>query len=870
VDVIVGMSFRTHKERVTMWFGRTYYLSRLPTSTEVRQRREPLETKWHNYAVVLMTATVVFCAAVWAFLVPAYITIDDIVMFNPVYMIVHYGKVTFPTYGSFYEIVVHPPTHYVLLGWLAKLGVPLAYIAALPPFFLIALAASLISLSKFPSSVKLGLLFGVLGGSILPCYLPYPTAFSFGFRPDLHLAFAWFAGLIALETGRLDDWNPKRLFLGSALLTYASALHYPAFVAWTGVFVYIAWLIKLRGWRLASKPLLAIIAGGCLVGVPYLTLFVIPHWHSILSFVRSAEPMGGIGASVKAHLQMYSSTYYSIALQPFSRVLFSPLGVGIPTVLLSTLTLAVVPATRGIALASLPHLLMMLLVVQRKPTFGYFIPELILYVCGLTVCVIWALGLIARKTGTRSESIFVFASSIVLSCLLLFGTGWLGAAQFTLRPRILELDVARAAGKQMLGPNALVGARIGRFYSNGGDLSYMLEPDLFWRKIGNLDLVAYFEQFDAVAEDSFGTNLTVNEVRQSLASWYDGGLLNLHGFYFSSLHSHLSYLLLNRGRSAHLQGYGLLPNGQVAHFEQDPNGAFIFVAATCGVDALNKVALNPIFRNTYLRPASTPLGASEKQLETFVVRTEVYEKLRPEVGTPCTIRDEIRMSENQFDAYRFIAPLSSDPVIHFYQNTEDAQDARYGPELEVELSGDNWPTKATFLRGVHRGESYQLQLSSPKIHELFHSDMDSLSSWAIQLFAKSGGMEIAQDGLSPRDQSARYTSATPQDNLTSPFEPRPDPKPGLFFFSAWTKPLASASLPSISLQDEKYEYVARARPVIRRADGWVLLAGWGQSSKAERVRLVVQQASGAISLLDKAYIAEITSSTSVPAAREFH
>jgi len=287
------------------------------------------------------------------------------------------------------------------------------------------------------------------------------------------------------------------------------------------------------------------------------------------------------------------------------------------------------------------------------------------------------------------------------------------------------------------------------------------------------------------------------------------------------------------------------------------------------VNTLNKIALNPIFRNAYLRPASTPLGASEKQLETFVVRTEVYEKLRPEVGTPCTIRDEIRMSENQVDAYRFVGPLSSDRVIHFYQNTEDALDARYGPELEVELSGDNWPTKATFLRGVHRGESYQLQISGPKIHELFHSDMDSLSPWGIQRFGKSGGMEIMDDGLSHRDQSARYSSNTPQDNLTSPFEQMSDPKPGLLFFSAWTKPLAGASLPSISLQDERYEYIAHARSVIHRADGWVLLAGWGQSSKGERVRLVIQQERGAISLLDKVYIGEVTGSAAALRARRF-
>jgi len=839
------------------------FSSRKTPSTQVCQPTEPPETKGHAYAVVLMTATVVFCAAVWAFFVPAHIDIDDIGLFNPVYMYVHYGKFTYPTYGAFQEMVVHPPTHYLVLAWLTKLGVPLSYIAAVPPFLLIVLATSLKSLSKFPSTVKLGLLFGLLGGSLFPCYLHItPKAFSFGFRPDLHLAFAWFAGLIALETGRLDDWNLKRLFLGSALLTYASALHYPAFVSWTGVFVYVVWVLRLRGWRLALKPILAIIAGGCLIGFPYLALFVIPHWHSIITFVRSAEPLGGIAASVKAHLHMYDFVYYSLAQQPFSRVLFWPLSVGIPAAFLSTLTLVLVPSTRGIALASSPHLLVLLLLVQRKLAFGYFVPELMAYVCGLAVFVVCGLALIVRKIKSDAEPIFVFASSIVLVLLLLSGTRWLGVAQFTLRPRVLEFDVARAAGKQILGPNALVGARLARFYSNGGDLSYLLEPDLLWRKIGSLDVAGYFQQFDAIAEDSFSSNLTSNEVRQSLASWYANGPLNLRGFYFSSLYPELSYLLLNVSGPARFQAYGLLPSGQVAHFQRDPNGAFTFVAATCGVGGLNKFALNPIFRNAYLLPASTPSGVPEKQLETFVVGTIPYEQLRPKIATQCSFRDEIHMSENQIDQYRFIDALKSDRVIHFYQHLEDALDARYGPELQVEPGGDGWPNKVTFQRGVHQGESYQLQLSGANMRELFHSDMDSLAPWGIQRFAKSGGMEIVHDGLSDKDQSGRYSSNTAQDSLTSPFAKTSVQQPCLFFFSVWTKPLGRVSLPSIFLQDQKYEYLAYARPVFHRTDGWTLMAGWAEMSKAEQVRLVIQQESGAMSLLDKAQIAEIAGSTS--------
>src|SRR5262249_43985457 len=148
-----------------------------------------------------------------------------------------------------------------------------------------------------PPAVKLGLLFGLLQGSLITSYLAStapsnlirgagPKSFSFGFRPDLHAVFAWFAGLVALETGRLDNWNMRRLFLGSALLTYASTLHYVFVSGWMGVVVYLVWAVRANGQRIARQSVLAMIAGGCLLGFPYLLLFVIPNIHDALAFVR--------------------------------------------------------------------------------------------------------------------------------------------------------------------------------------------------------------------------------------------------------------------------------------------------------------------------------------------------------------------------------------------------------------------------------------------------------------------------------------------------------------------------------------------------------------------------------------------------------
>lgn len=816
----------------------------------------------HRYVVGAVALAVLFCVAVWAFFVEPSLGIDDIGLFNPTYMYVHYGSVTYPTYGFFHEMIVHPPTHYFILGCLLKFGVPTSYVPAVPPFLLIVLSIWLISSSRFPPAVKLGLLFGMLEGSLIPSYLfPNPKAFSFGFRPDLHMAFAWFAGLIALETGRLDDWNPKRLLLGGLLLTYASTLHYVAFLAWTGVLVYMLWVVRVRTWRTATGPLLAMAVGGCLIGIPYLLIFVVPHWHDIMTFVGSVDAMGGFGSSLRAHLDAYHLLYYSLAQQSSSRILFLPLHAEVPVVVISTVTLWLVPATRGIALASLPHLTILLLAVHHKWP-AYLIPELILYVCGLAVCLLYGLSQLVKDI--KLERVFLPASALFAIAVLLLGTRWLNEAEMTLRPRVLEMNIARVAGRQILGANALVGARIARSYTNGGDLSYMVEPDLLWRKIGDLNINDYFERFDAIAEDSFSSELTSNERRESLASWYAGGALNLRGFYFSSLYPDLSYLLLNVHRPTQFQGYGVLPNHKVAHFQGDSDGAFVFVAATCEVGGLNRFPLNPVLRNAYLLPAPALTGVSQKQLETFVVPTNVYEQMAPRIASQCSIRDKILISEEDVDAHRFVAPLKDDEPIRFFEHLDDAVKARYDPPVEFTVTTDGWLVGVTFRREQHEGEAYSFP--GKEIHELFRSDMDSTAGWQINRYGRAGEFKILPNGLNKADPVVRYSSDDARDHLASTFLELPS-SAGLLFFSLWTKPLDKAALPDLILQAADYSPLAHARPIITRPDGWILLAGWAEAPQSRKVRIVVIEKAGDASLLDKALLVQSTNPSSVRPTR---
>jgi hypothetical protein len=820
-------------------------------------------TTLENCAVGAMALAVIFCAVVWAFFVQPHINIDDIGLFNPIYMYVHYGVLTYPAYGFFHEMIVHPPTHYFILGCLLKFGIPTSYVAAVPPFLLIVLSIWLIFSSRLPPAVKLGLLFGMLEGSLIPSYLFPPKAFSFGFRPDLHMTFAWFAGLIALETGRLDDWNPKRLLLGGLLLTYASTLHYVASFAWTGVLVYMLWVVRVRAWRIATRPLLAMAVGGCLIGIPYLLIFVVPHWHDIIRFIESTDSVGGFGLSLKAHFEIYRVLYYSLAQQTYSRILFSPLHVDLPVVVISTLLLWLVPATRGIALASLPQLATLLLTVHHKWP-EYLIPELILYVCGLAVCLLYSLSQLVKHI--KLERVFLPASALFAIVTLLLGTHWLNDAELTLRPRVLEMDIARAAGRQILGANALVGARIARSYTNGGDLSYMLEPDLLWRKIGDLNIDDYFKRFDAIAEDSFSSELTSNERRESLASWYVGGALNLRGFYFSSLYEHLSYLLLNVHRPTQFQGYGVLPDHKVAHFQGDSNGAFVFVAATCEVGGLNRFPLNPVLRNAYLLPAPSSTGVSQKQLETFVVPTNEYEQMAPRIASQCSIRDKILISEEDVDAHRFVAPLKDAEPIRFFEHLDDAVKARYDPPVEFTVTTDGWLSGVTFRREQHEGEAYSFP--GREIHELFRSDMDSTAGWQINRYGRAGEFKILilPNGLNEADPVVRYSSDDARDHLASTFVELPSTT-GLLFFSLWTKPLDKAALPNLILQAADYSPLAHARPIITRPDGWILLAGWAEAPQSPKVRIVVIEKAGDASLLDKALLVQSTNPSPVRPTR---
>src|SRR5215213_1971138 len=71
---------------------------------------------------------------------------EDIGMFNPVYMYLHYGKMAYPAHGwdNAAALTMHPPVHYLEVANLIRLGFDTFHAAGLPLVVLSTLSIVLI------------------------------------------------------------------------------------------------------------------------------------------------------------------------------------------------------------------------------------------------------------------------------------------------------------------------------------------------------------------------------------------------------------------------------------------------------------------------------------------------------------------------------------------------------------------------------------------------------------------------------------------------------------------------------------------------------------------------------------------------------
>jgi hypothetical protein len=626
----------------------------------------------------------VAAAVILGLILAAYFTergggVDELALYNPTYMAVNFGKMTFPVHGYFDRMVIQPPVHYWLVAAAMFLGAPLYYAQATPTFAMSLLCIILIVRSPLPAAYRLGLLLALYA----PVGLYGARGIElFGMRPEYHLTAAWLAGLVALESGRRREWNVARLFAGAFLLTYASGLNYFAGPAFLGIGVYAAGALRQLGWAGARRALLALAAGGSLFGIPFLLLFVIPGRELILPLIRSAEGFGGIASAVAIHLERYR--WMATGVDGFW--LPKIFRIGVPLMAFSIPALLALRPARMLVLASLPWQLFILFILSRK-NVAYLMPELTM-LCAALFCGAVALAEYFSSR-LRPRRLAPVLAPGVTALLLLFILGEkvkASPAVLSTRARVHEAELARAAGIEMMGPGARVGGRLGIWYACGAAHWYGIAPDLLYYPI-KFDLREYFSRFDVFAEHPHMSDATWNDRQATLSSWYADGQLHLAGFYFAQIDADFSYVLLSARPPETLTGFGLI-NDQLYRFVESGTGEHTVLELACpagGAIALRKRA--PLSATLYLPPSGASPSPSTV-LTAIVPAAEAQSNFATASG--CR---ELRRHTGALllaDRGQLVAGLRlRDRPMRFYQRLEDLPAARSRP-TESGRGGGFW------------------------------------------------------------------------------------------------------------------------------------------------------------------------------------
>ena len=582
-------------------------------------------------------------------------------MFNPSYVDLHYGKVTYPIYGYFEGMVVHPPLQYKIIGTLMRWGFSYYYAEGTPTLLMSLVAVVLIILGPFRAPVKIGLLCGL--ASVIAVFGNSNTEL-FGMRPEGHLNAVWMAGLIALESGRLLKWNLKWLGAGAFLVSYASGLHYYAAPAILGIVVYMAWVVIQVGWRGSMKPLIALAGGALAFVIPYFLLFVIPEWRDMVAYLGS-YPHLGMREILASHFAEYEALAHRGAGGIWLRF---PLTAKIPLMLLSVPILAAVPATRGVALASIPLQGFILLFASHKHEY-YFVHEISIYSMALAA----GAAVLADRLLRLPRREWIGRAAMTLGAAIL-GAGlihakWSGEHSALLPvPRVQEAEVARAAGKAMLGADGRIGSQMWSWYASGGAHWYNVSWDLLGQPLpAKFDVAGYASGFDAIAESGYSSNVTSNGRNETLSSWYASGVLHLRGFFFAEMNTELSYVLLRGEPWPQISGFAV-KGDQMYKFQEHRDGDYRLVSMVCPVSATQPYRFGSFSELMFLANRGAP--------PVRAVVTALEGKLSPELiamtRRDCTVFGEFAGFLVPVNRKEMVEKMRrEDEPMHFYRHFTD-------------------------------------------------------------------------------------------------------------------------------------------------------------------------------------------------------
>jgi hypothetical protein len=592
---------------------------------------------------------------------------DELGLYNPSYMVSHYGRVTYPVFSRYDATIIHPPLHTGAIGLLNFFGFTWYYAEATPVVLWFLLAIWVAVRGAFPAPVKMGLLFGI---AFLMSLGPCVGILYFGTRPEGHVEAAWLAGLLLLEDGRLKEWNSPRLFAGALALMWASSVHYYASAAIAGAAVYLVWCLKDVGWKRGWPRVRALTAGAAVVAVPYLAWYVLPHFREILIWIRNQQGGGTVADSIRSHFDLYAAWAMGAAMP---RLVAWPMALGIPLMLISTALLFAVRSTRGLALAALPlQATIFLFAAHKQP--GYLIHEIAIFAAavgvGVLVAAEWLTG---RWLPAKWRAVVPPVAAILFGLYLWPGNFLAATGAISFKPRTNEAEVARAAARRILGPHARVAGRMLLWYASGGEDYYNLQMDLNWVPEIRVDPSSLFQNFDAVAEhENFSADTQASQ-RTTISSAYADGALRLRGFYFSALDPDLQFVLLSVHPVSAVQGYAML-GGRLQRFDQRPDGDYELIAAACpSLPETPYERWNSRWPDTasavlYL-PGPRPDGATNV---VTILTPQTRQQASAEISRSCRELFRARGGVTAADPEALIRELrTQDTTIRFARNVED-------------------------------------------------------------------------------------------------------------------------------------------------------------------------------------------------------
>ena len=596
---------------------------------------------------------------------------DELGLYNPSYMVSHYGRATYPTFYEYDATIIHPPLHTGTIGLLNLLGFTWYYAEATPVVLWFLLAIWVTVRGAFPAPVKMGLLFGI---AFLMSVGPRVNCVYFGTRPEGHVEAAWLAGLLLLEDGRLRGWSPPRLFAGALALMWASCVHSYAGAAFARIAVYLAWCLKDLGWKAAWPRVRALIAGAAVFAVPYLAWYVLPHLREIIQWFRVVQPnqqgSGTVAVSIRSHFDLYAARAKDAAMP---RLVAWPMALGIPLMSISTALLFAVRSTRGIALAALPLQATIFLFASHKQGV-YLIHEIAIFAAAVGVAALAGAGwLTDRWLPAGWSAVFPPVAAILFGLYLWPGNSLMATGAISFKPRTHEAELARAAAQRILGPHARVAGRMLLWYSSGAEDYYNVQMDLTWMPEIRVDPLSLFENFDAVAEDEHFSSDTHASQRVTISSAYADGALRLRGFYFSALDPELQFVLLSTRPVSAVQGYAML-GGRLYRFDQQPDGDYELIAAACPslpetpIEKWKSRWPDTASAVLYL-PVPRPDGATNV---VTILTPRSRQQASAEISRSCRELFRARGEVTAADAEALIRELrTEDTTIRFARNVED-------------------------------------------------------------------------------------------------------------------------------------------------------------------------------------------------------